>query len=281
MSEVAGLVLAGGRSTRMGRPKANLEWHGSTLLHRVTGIVGRAVDGPVVVVRAPGQELPDLPSGVRVVEDEAEGRGPLQGLAAGLAAVAGEAGVAYVSSTDAPFLHPAFVAAVVRAASSEDVDVAVPVIAGIAQPLAAAYRTSLVATVEQLIAEGELRATALLERCRVRELTEDDLLADAELAAADPELLSLLNVNERHDYARARARDAPSVTVRLLGALARNGADPLAVRAATLEAAAAAAGVALGGDVATALNGDRVAADPELPLAGGDELTFSAGHGGS
>ena len=42
----------------MGRPKANLEWHGSTLLHRVTGIVSRAVDGPVVVVRAPDQELP-------------------------------------------------------------------------------------------------------------------------------------------------------------------------------------------------------------------------------
>ena len=60
-------MLAGGRSTRMGRPKANLEWHGSTLLHRVTGIVGRAVDGPVVVVRAPDQELPELPPGVRVV----------------------------------------------------------------------------------------------------------------------------------------------------------------------------------------------------------------------
>ena len=84
MSEVAGVVLAGGRSTRMGRPKANLEWHGSTLLHRVTGIVGRAVEGPVVVVRAPDQELPELPPGVRVVEDAAEGRGPLQGLAAGL-----------------------------------------------------------------------------------------------------------------------------------------------------------------------------------------------------
>ena len=102
-------MLAGGRSTRMGRPKANLEWHGSTLLHRVTGIVGRAVEGLVVVVRAPDQELPELPPGVRVVEDAAEGRGPLQGLAAGLAAVAGEADLAYVSSTDVPLLHPAFV----------------------------------------------------------------------------------------------------------------------------------------------------------------------------
>ena len=116
MSVVAGVVLAGGRSTRMGRPKASLEWHGSTLLHRVTGIVSRAVDGPVVVVSAPDQELPALPPGVRVAEDAAEGRGPLQGLAAGLAAVVGEAEVAYVSSTDVPLLHPAFVGAVLGAA---------------------------------------------------------------------------------------------------------------------------------------------------------------------
>ncbi|MGH2712798.1 MAG: NTP transferase domain-containing protein, partial [Thermoleophilaceae bacterium] len=65
----------------MGRPKAVLEWHGTTLLQRVVGIVGRVVDGPVVVVRAPGQELPSLPAGVVVATDAREGRGPLQGLA--------------------------------------------------------------------------------------------------------------------------------------------------------------------------------------------------------
>src|SRR5918911_5539062 len=109
MAQAAGIVLAGGRSSRMGSPKAALEWHGSTLLRRISGIVGRAVDGPVVVVRAPGQELPALPPGVEVVEDAREGRGPLQGLAAGLAAIGERAEAAYVSSTDAPLLHPAFV----------------------------------------------------------------------------------------------------------------------------------------------------------------------------
>src|SRR5262245_66621206 len=101
----AGIVLAGGRSSRMGTPKAALEWHGSTLLRRVTGIVARGVDGPVVVVRAPGQELPPLPERVTVVEDAREGRGPLMGIAAGLAAL--EADAAFVSSTDVPLLHPA------------------------------------------------------------------------------------------------------------------------------------------------------------------------------
>jgi molybdenum cofactor guanylyltransferase len=277
VSEVAGVVLAGGRSTRMGRSKASLEWHGSTLLHRVTGIVARAVDGPVVVVRAPDQELPALPLGVRVVEDAVEGRGPLQGLAAGLAAVQDDAPVAYVSSTDVPLLHPAFVRAVARAVNSEDVDVALPLVHGFQHPLAAAYRTALVPAVEELIAQNRMRTTSLFEHARVRELTEDDLLRDRELAEADPELLSVLNLNEPDDYERARSRAAPSVTVRRFGSLATDlGREPLSVRAATLMAAASAAGIALDRDVVASLNGDQIARDPELPLAGGDEVAFLA-----
>jgi molybdopterin-guanine dinucleotide biosynthesis protein A len=265
----------------MGRPKANLEWHGSTLLHRVTGIVGRAVDGPVVVVRAPDQELPELPPGVRVVEDAAEGRGPLQGLAAGLHAVADEAEVAYVSSTDVPLLHPAFVRAVVRAASAPDVDVALPVVHGFRHPLAAAYRTWLAEAVERLIAGDRMRPAFLFEECRVRELGEEDLLRDRELAEADPELLSVLNLNEPDDYERARSRAAPSVTVRRYGTLATNlGREPIAIRAATLEAAATAAGVALDRHVVAALNGDQITRHPELPLAGGDEIAFLAADAG-
>jgi molybdopterin-guanine dinucleotide biosynthesis protein A len=265
----------------MGRPKANLEWHGSTLLHRVTGIVGRAVDGPVVVVRAPDQELPELPPGVRVVEDAAEGRGPLQGLAAGLSAVRPDAELAYVSSTDVPLLHPAFVRAVVRAAARDGVDVALPVVQGFRHPLAAAYRTSLVDTVEELIAEERMRPAFLFERSSVRELTEDDLLRDADLADADPELLSVLNLNEPDDYTRARARAAPSVTVRRFGTLATNlGREPIAIRAATLEAAAAAAGVALDRHVVAALNGDQITRDPEVPLVAGDSVAFLAADAG-
>jgi len=265
----------------MGRPKANLEWHGSTLLHRVTGIVGRAVEGPVVVVRAPDQELPALPPGVRVVEDAAEGRGPLQGLAAGLAAVAEEAEFAYASSTDVPLLHPAFVRAVVRAVAGGPYDVGLPIAHGFRHPLAAAYRPSLLPAIERLIAEDRMRPAFLFEESRVRELTEADLLRDPELADADPELLSVLNLNEPDDYERARSRAAPSVTVRRYGTLATNlGREPIAIRAATLEAAATAAGVALDRHVVAALNGDQITRHPELPLAGGDEIAFLAADAG-
>jgi molybdopterin-guanine dinucleotide biosynthesis protein A len=280
MPQVAGIVLAGGRSSRMGTPKAALEWHGSTLLRRVVGIVARGVDGPVVVVRAPGQALPTLPGGIEVVEDEREGRGPLQGLAAGLAALDGRAEVAFASSTDAPLLHPAFVRRVVGALD-DDADVVLPRAGGFPHPLAAAYRTSLRERIDDLLAADRLRPAFLFEECRVRRLDEDALLADPLLAALDPDLDSVLNLNEPSDYEAARARPAPQVTVQRFGPLARNGgAEPFAARAATLGAAADAAGVALDEHVVAALNGDQISRDPELPLAEGDSVALIAADAG-
>jgi molybdopterin-guanine dinucleotide biosynthesis protein A len=263
----------------MGTPKAGLEWHGSTLLRRITGIAARGVDGPVVVVRAPGQELPALPAAVEVVDDAREGRGPMQGLAAGLAALDGRANAAYASSTDAPLLHPAFVRTVLLALE-DDVDVVLPEARGFPQPLAAAYRTALRERVERLVAADRLRPAFLFEQCRVRRIGESELLADPALAAADPELDSLLNLNEPSDYEAARARPAPEITVRRFGPLARNGSGPLTLNAATLAAAAAAAGVALDEHVVAALNGDQISRDPELPLAAGDTIAFMAADAG-
>src|SRR6266571_2105340 len=158
MAGAAGIVLAGGRSSRMGTPKAALEWHGSTLLWRTAGILARATGGPVVVVRAPGQELPALPPGTEVVPDPREGLGPLQGIAAGLAALSGRAEAAFVSSTDLPFLHPAFVRRVLRA-TADGADVGLPVARGYQQPLAAAYRVALAPLAAGLVARQVRAAT--------------------------------------------------------------------------------------------------------------------------
>jgi molybdopterin-guanine dinucleotide biosynthesis protein A len=261
MPTAAGIVLAGGRSTRMGTPKAALEWHGSTLLRHVVGLVARGVEGPVLVVRAAGQALPSLPAGIEVVQDAREGRGPLQGLAAGLAAVGGRAEVAYASSTDAPLLHPAFVRGVLRALE-DDVDAVLPHAHGFPQPLAAVYRTALLQQIERRLADDRVRLAELFEECRVRRLDESQLLADPDLAAADPQLDSLLNVNEPADYDAARARPAPEVLVESFGA----------VRAATLGAAARAAGIALDGGAT--LNGAQVGRDRDLPLVAGDVIAF-------
>ncbi len=264
----------------MGTAKAALEWHGSTLLRRVTGIVGRVVDGPVIVVRAPGQELPALDPAVEVVEDAQEGRGPLQGLAAGLQAIDDRAQRAYVSSTDVPLLHPAFVRRVVDALGDEE-DVVLPEIGGRPQPLAAAYRTSVLGIVEELIADDRLRPAFVFERCRVLRLSESALLEDHVLARADPGLSSVQNVNDPDDYRQARALEPPEVNVERFGTLApQSGPRRTVVEACTLGAAAAAVGLALDEHVVAALNGDQISRDPELPLAAGDSVAFLAADAG-
>src|SRR5438552_17509333 len=108
MTKVGGVILCGGQSQRMGRPKAWLPFAGQTMLARVIGLLCEIVS-PIVVVAAPEQELPPIPEDVKIVRDDEKGRGPLQGLAAGLGALEGRADAAYVSSCDVPFLHPAFV----------------------------------------------------------------------------------------------------------------------------------------------------------------------------
>ena len=257
----AGIVLAGGRSSRMGTPKAWLDWHGTTLLRRTCGLVARGVAGPVVVVRAPGQELPELPAGVRVVDDAREGQGPLQGLLAGLEAVDGE--LAFVASTDMPFLHPRFVAAV--CASADGADAAVPHVGGFRQPLAAAYRTALAPLVAELVEQDRMKPAFLFERCETRWLEE----------LPHPE--SVRNLNQRADYEAALGEPEPAVHIRCFGPLRRPHAD---VNAATLGAAAAAVGVELGEHVLAAINGDQIARDPLEPLAEGDEVAFMAADAG-
>ncbi|MGH3236599.1 MAG: molybdenum cofactor guanylyltransferase, partial [Streptosporangiaceae bacterium] len=260
MPGYAGVVLAGGRSSRMGAPKAALEWHGSTLLRRTAGILARAAGGPVVVVRAPGQDLPALPPDVEVVDDPREGKGPVQGLAAGLAAIADRADAAFVSSTDMPFLHPAFVRRVLRAVA-EGADVGLPVARGYPQPLAAAYRTALAPVAERLVAAGRLRPAFLFEECLVSRLDEAALKDDPVLAALDPGLDSVVNINEPGEYRTARSQPAPEVTVQRFGVLANGHRGPETVRAATVAQAAAAAGVEFGGHVTAALNGDQITGD--------------------
>jgi molybdenum cofactor guanylyltransferase len=278
--EAGAIILAGGKSSRMGSPKAALDWHGSTLLRRVTGLAQRTVDGPVVVVRAPGQELPEIHPSIEVVEDARKGRGPLQGLAAGLAAIGDRAEVAYVSSTDVPLLHPAFIRRV-TSGFTVDTDVVLPEIHGFRQPLSAAYRTSLLPEIERLIAENKLKPAFLFERCRVLRVDDAAMLRDAKLAAVDPGLDSVRNLNEPSDYEQARALPAPMIEVRRFGTLGISGAPRTQrVPAWTLGQLADAIDLALGDDVVAALNGDQITRDRELPLAAGDTAAFMVADAG-
>ena len=242
---MAGIVLVGGRSTRMGTAKAGLEWHGSTLVQRTVGIAPGRSTGRCSWCGRRGSGCRRCRGASRSSTTRWPGGGPLQGIATGLAAAAGHAATAAVCAVDLPLLHPAFIRRVVREVRADAaLEIALPVAGGHAQPLAAAYRTVLAPRIAELVDAGTLRVQTLFERCRVLTLDESALLADRALAAADPRLESLLDVNTPAEYQEARGRLAPSVQVGCFGALAgRPDTGPRTVRAATARAAAAAAGL--------------------------------------
>ena len=189
-----GIVLCGGRSTRMGSPKALLPFGAETMLQRVVRLLATVVS-PIVVVAAPQQSLPDLPADVMVTRDEQEGRGPLEGLRTGLKALPGTVEMAYVTSCDVPLLVPGFVRHMIDLVT--DHDIAVMEIEGFPHPLSAVYRRNTLPHVEALLAHDRLRPVFLFEAVRTRRVQA------AEMTSVDPELLTLRNLNTREDYLEA------------------------------------------------------------------------------
>src|SRR5207248_4044889 len=141
---------------------------GEVMLPRVVRLLGEAV-GPVVVAAAPGRDVPELPDGVDVVRDPDRGRGPLQGLGAGLEALRGRADAAYLSSCDVPFLRPAFVRRLMDLLG--DYSICVPDADGYRHPLAAVYRVEVAAVAERLLAEGRARPAFLFDAVPTRVVT--------------------------------------------------------------------------------------------------------------
>lgn len=191
---VGGVVLCGGRSSRMGRPKAWMPFRAELMLPRVVRLLSEAV-GPVIVVAAPRQEIPSLPNSVAIVRDEREGRGPLQGLAAGLNVLRGQVDAVYLSSCDAPFLRPAFVRRLIDLMG--DAMVCVPQVGGRRHPLAAIYRVEVAQAAARLLAEDRLRMLDLLDAAPTR------IVEAAELADVDPTFETLRNLNTPEEYEAA------------------------------------------------------------------------------
>jgi molybdopterin-guanine dinucleotide biosynthesis protein A len=192
--KVGGIVLCGGQSKRMGRPKAWLPFAGELMLPRVVRLLSE-IASPVVVVAAREQDVPPLPPSVTVVRDEETRRGPLQGLAAGLAALGGRADAAYVSSCDVPFLQPAFILRLIELLGEHSI--CVPHVGGFHHPLAAIYRLSVLPEVRKLLSENRLRPLFLFEAVPTR------IVEAMELSAVDLEFQSLRNLNSPAEYEAA------------------------------------------------------------------------------
>lgn len=196
---LSGIILAGGRSTRMGSPKALLPFGGEPLVARLVARI-RPLFDEVIVAASPGQELPPLDA--RVVFDDVAHEGPVGGILYGLRAAGGEYG--FVTSCDAAFLRPELVSHI--AALRAGWDIVAPRWGGRVQPLVAVYSKSVIPLLEAQLAAGRLRLGALLDRVRTRTVDEE------EVRRFDPEGASFFNMNTPEDYEEALRRLRPGAT---------------------------------------------------------------------
>ena len=166
MPPVAGIVLTGGASRRLGIPKATLRVAGESLAERTVRVLGAIAD-PVLEV-GPGYVAPDP------VREPEPGRGPLVALVAGAAALAargvGDRSVLVVA-VDLPALDPALLALL---AAAPPADVVVPRVAGRDQVLCARYAPTALARAAGLVDAGERSVRALLGAGSVLHLDEAD-----------------------------------------------------------------------------------------------------------
>jgi molybdopterin-guanine dinucleotide biosynthesis protein A len=188
---IGGVVLCGGKSTRMGQPKAWLTLANETLLQRVVRLLSTALN-PVVVVAAVDQQLPELPAEVTVVLDSMPGEGPLVGLQTGLQAMSQLADAAFVCGCDMPFVNPEVVRLLI--ARLGDKPAMVVKHAGQCEPLASIYRTSLAKDFADIIDRGERSIHRAIARLNL------PMIDSHELRDIDAELRCLKNINTQEEY---------------------------------------------------------------------------------
>lgn len=192
-ARVYALVLAGGRSKRMGTDKAMIALRGETLLARAVRF-WKGIPGIEGVIIAGGREahFEALPAGCTAVPDLYPGCGPMAGLHA--AFVQTDADVLYVSAVDMPFLRPEAVLPL------PEHDAAVYDKDGRPEPLFGVYRRSVLPVLEELLKAGEHRMQALLDAVKTDHLPLPEDLADV-----------TANLNRREDLMRAMAGMPPLV----------------------------------------------------------------------
>jgi FdhD protein len=196
---VAGLLLTGGRSRRMGTDKATVEVGGVPLAQRLAAVLAAALDGPVLEVGPGRTALPTAP-------EDRPGDGPLAAVAAGARALraGGHDGAAVVLACDLPFADEALVRFL-----ADQPGTAVPVVDGRVQSLCARYDGAALAAAPGLVAGGARAMQALLDVVPVRLLDEDDWSR-----VIEPQ--RFIDVDTPEDLARAVAVRRPTTAVRVL-----------------------------------------------------------------
>lgn len=192
MSErLVGIVLAGGRSSRFGSPKAEAVLEGTTLLEHVLATM-RRLCSRVAIVLAPEQDVPvsARDTDITIARDTTTHDGPLAGLLAGLGTI-GE-GWVFVASCDAPLIQ-AEVLRLLADRRTPGVQAVFAEVGGVRQPLPCLVSVEALPALRTAFEAGERRIRRALEGAPFVTVPE------AEVRHADPDLLSFRNVNTRDD----------------------------------------------------------------------------------
>ena len=180
---VAGVILAGGKSSRYGRNKALEEVDGLLLIERVIRVLGSVFEHLIIITNTPREyaflELP-------MYEDLVKGLGPIGGINTGLEMIPDDAG--FFVACDMPFLNSALVRHIVK--KNDDFDAVVPRIGWKIEALHALYTKGCLPAIRGLIDAKQYQVIKFFEKLRVRYVEEN------EIRPYDPQLRSFFNVNK-------------------------------------------------------------------------------------
>jgi molybdenum cofactor guanylyltransferase len=194
VERIAGFILAGGASSRMGRAKALLEIGGEPMVVRTVRLAERVVGSAAVV----GGSREQQKLGLQVIEDDLPGRGPLGGIATALRV--SDAPWNLILACDLPYLTRAWLEFLAARALASDADVILPVNALGAEPLSAMYHKRGEAAIGAALKRGVRKVTDGLKDLRV------ETIEPAQWKAFDSEGLLFKNMNSPEDYEQAKAR---------------------------------------------------------------------------
>jgi molybdenum cofactor guanylyltransferase len=182
IKDVAGVILAGGKSLRFGSNKAFADINGRPLIERVISGLKPVFDELIIITNSP-EEYAFL--GLPMREDLIKGLGPIGGIYTGLEEIQSSRG--FFVACDMPFLNNDLIRRLVEL--SEGFEAVVPKIDWKMEPLHAVYSKACIPVIKELIEAGECMINRFFQRIRVRFLNED------EIKIYDPQLRSFYNIN--------------------------------------------------------------------------------------
>ena len=167
------LILAGGRSSRMGKDKASLEISGKSMVERLLLELSPIV-AEVVLIRAPGQSIPNIPVELEdrtiVGWDSVKDRGPLQGIVDGLPLLNSAIDKVFLLTCDLPYITTDWLQTL-KDILTDEFDLVCTEENEISNPLLAIYRRKVLEPASKLLAEGKSRPISLWEGWRMTRLS--------------------------------------------------------------------------------------------------------------